>query len=229
MTDGKTALIAGSTGLIGSHLLQQLLADPVYDQIIAVTRRPLQESHPKLREEIVDFDHLDSAGNKLEADDVFCCLGTTRKKAGSKEAFHKVDYHYVVELARHCLGLGAKRFFVVSAMGASRDSSVFYNQVKGEMEYTITHLDNYRGVYIFRPSLLLGDRTEKRKGERLAQWFANTFSFIFKGKLKKYRAIEGNKVATAIRKIAHSDLTGVCIFESNQIEEEADDHVITAG
>ncbi|MFA0962744.1 oxidoreductase [Roseivirga sp. BDSF3-8] len=220
MTNGKTALIAGSTGLIGGHLLLQLLDDPAYSQVISLTRRPTSEAHPKLKEVIVDFDNLEQAGDDLKADHVFCCLGTTRKKAGSKEAFHKVDYHYVVELARQCIRLGASRFLVVSALGANRTSSVFYNQVKGEMEYTITHLDDYKGVYIFRPSLLLGDRNEKRTGERIAQWFATTFSFLFKGGLKKYQAIEGHKVATAMRQVAKSDLQGVCIFESNEIEEE---------
>src|SRR5688572_23842014 len=128
MNVSKTALIAGATGLVGHQCLRLLLADNRYDKVIAIGRRPVELEHPKLHQKIVDFDTLDQYQPDLNADDVYCCLGTTIKKAGSKSIFFKVDFTYVTKLASLASANGASQFLVVSAMGADAGSSIFYNK-----------------------------------------------------------------------------------------------------
>ena len=130
----KTALLAGATGLIGSHLLPLLLASERYSKVIVVGRRALALTHPKLTQVITDLDQLQDVRLQLIADDVFCCLGTTLKQAGSKEAFYKVDFLYVVTLAALAAGNFASQLMVVSSMGADAESRVYYSRVKGEID-----------------------------------------------------------------------------------------------
>ena len=144
----KTALIAGYTGLIGSQLLSSLLKSNYYDKVIAVGRRNLDIQHPKLIQQKIDFNNVQLDQQKI--DDVFCCLGTTIKKAGSKEKFRLVDFHYPVSLASYCLNLGARQFLLVSSMGADAKSGIFYNQVKGEVENAVSKL-GYRRLDIVSP------------------------------------------------------------------------------
>ena len=158
-------LLTGATGLVGSYLLRLLIEDSRIDEIIAPTRRPL----PAMRKVVnpVEADLTDVLG-PLEAslDTVFCCLGTTRKQAGSKEAFIHVDYTLVVDSGLSGLRLGAKQMLVVSAHGANRSSPFFYNRVKGEMENALRH-QGWPHLTLVRPSLLLGERSKKRGGESL--------------------------------------------------------------
>ncbi len=135
--DQRKALLAGATGLIGGHVLDLLLADPAYGEVIALVRRPLDVEHDKLTGLVVDFDRLDEMPDPPAADDVFCCLGSTMKKAGSKAAFRKVDHDYVVATARLGLAGGARRFLLVSAVGAGASSRNFYSRVKGEAEDSV--------------------------------------------------------------------------------------------
>ena len=133
----KTAIVAGTTGLIGSQLTELLIQDKYYERIIALSRKPLNSNHPKLQNLIVDFDRLEEISGLLKGDDVFCCLGTTIKVAGSKEAFYKVDHDYPVSLASITKQEGAKQFLIVTSLGSNKDSSIFYNQVKGKAEEDI--------------------------------------------------------------------------------------------
>lgn len=164
----KTAVIAGGSGLIGGKLLQLLLSSDRYSRVIGLTRSELG-SHPKLVEIKTDGTDLDSilTGG---IDDVFCCLGTTMAKAGSKEKFYQVDYTYPFELHRTTLGQGAKQFLIVTALGASKKSPVYYNRVKGEIEEAVSGL-GFSSLHIFRPSLLMGQRQESRMGEDAAKFF----------------------------------------------------------
>ena len=132
----RTALLAGATGLVGGHLLRRLFADPRYRQVIAVSRKELGIEHPKLRPVITDFDAIEAAvaGLGETVDDAFCALGTTVKTAGSRAAFRRVDFGYVVAFARAARAAGAQRLMLVSAMGASARSGIFYLRVKGETE-----------------------------------------------------------------------------------------------
>jgi uncharacterized protein YbjT (DUF2867 family) len=193
----KTAIIAGATGLIGKQLLFNLIESEVYDKIIALVRKEIPFHSPKLVQVIVDFDNLPLIADNLKADDVFCCLGTTIRKAGSQEAFKKVDYDYCLNLAKETHINGSKNFFLVSALGANSKSKIFYKQVKGELEEAISKV-GFNSFYIFRPSLLLGNRNEFRLGEKIMQIIMKPISKLMFGSMKKYAAIESQQVAKAM-------------------------------
>ena len=213
----KTALVLGGSGLIGSHCLHYLLNDEYYDQVEILVRRPLAIEHPKLIQHEINFDDLKNVLSKIKANDVYCCLGTTIKKAKSKTAFRTVDYTYPVEIAKLCRANGADQFLLVTALGANPKSSIFYNCVKGEVEESISKLD-FKGVYIFRPSLLLGKRQESRPSEELTQKLFQWFSFGFKGPIKKYKPVEAKAVAFAMIQNAKTQHLGQQIIESSQIQ-----------
>lgn len=217
-TEGKTAMVAGGSGLTGSCLVQLLLQDSDYSKIILLSRHPSGINHEKLDERIIDFNNLRNSIGDMKADNVFCCLGTTMKNAGSKEAFRKVDHDYVVEFAGIMCENGANQFIVISSMGADVNSSIFYNRVKGEMEMAVKNIP-FPVIHILRPSLLLGKRNEKRTGERLAIFFFKIFGFLMMGSLKKYRAIEASTVARAMVRIAQTRGDGIFIYESEMIRK----------
>ncbi|MBL7862139.1 MAG: NAD-dependent epimerase/dehydratase family protein [Cyclobacteriaceae bacterium] len=210
----RTALVAGSTGLIGSQLVDLLLADGYYNKVIALSRKSLPVSHTRLQNVLVDIHSLDKLST-LKADDVFCCLGTTMKQAGSKEAFKRVDYEYPLQLAKSLKSTGAKKFLLVSALGADKSSRIFYNKVKGIVEEGIGNLA-YDSYHIFRPSLLIGPRKEARAGEDAAKIFYSFFGFLIP---KKYKGIESAKVARAMMTEAKSDKVGLQIYESVALQE----------
>jgi uncharacterized protein YbjT (DUF2867 family) len=208
----KTALIAGGTGLIGSQLLRLLLDDDRYSTVVALTRNEMQ-SHPKLIQHRIDGAiQLDTTS---WIDDVFCCLGTTMAKAGSKEKFYQVDFTFPYELGRQSLERGAQQFLIVTALGANRNSGIYYNRVKGEIEEAVAAL-GFRSLHIFRPSLLLGKRTEERAGEDAAKVFYKAFGFLIP---KKFKAIDSARVARAMIHFASQDHTGTFVHESGELQE----------
>ena len=212
----KTALVVGATGLVGGTLLEYLLNEIYYRKVIVLTRSRLPIQNPKLEEIIVDFDHLQNTQLSREVDDVYCCLGTTMKKAGSKEAFRRVDYHYPLETARLGLKNGASQYLIVTALGANKKSVFFYNRVKGEVEEALWKL-NFEAIHIFRPSLLLGEREEQRTGEKMSEIVMKFIQPFLIAGLKKFRAIKSEKVAAAMYKIAQENLKGRFIYESDKI------------
>jgi len=216
----RTALLLGASGLIGGYCLELLLADPDYTQVTILVRQPLPTSHPKLTQRIVNFDRLNEAADAFQVQDVFCCLGTTIKTAGSQEAFRKVDFNYPTESVRLALQQGATQFLLVSSLGADAKSSVFYSRTKGEVERAVAASD-LCSVQIFRPSLLLGQRTEVRTGERIAETVSRAISFLLLGPLRKYRPIEARAVAAAMIVIAKRQPTGIHIYESDRIAQIA--------
>lgn len=217
MDQEKTTLIVGATGLIGSELLSLLLADDFYAEVKVLVRHHPGIDHPKLKVIIDDFQNLAALGSQLKADHVYCCLGTTMKQAGSKEAFYKVDFHYPLQIAKTAQEQGASQFLLVSALGANIKSKIFYNRVKGEIEVAVSSIP-FKGINIFQPSLLLGNRKEKRTGEAIAQGISNVVSFLLVGPLKKYKPIHAKTVAEGMLKIAKQGLNGFYIFESDQIK-----------
>lgn len=218
----RSALIVGASGLVGGHCLALLLADKAYGEIVSLGRRSLPVEHPKLRQHIVDFDNLASQKHLLRADDVFCCLGTTIKQAGSKEAFRKVDFTYPSETASLAAENGAQQFLIVTALRANTRSPIFYNRVKGETEAAVSRLP-FQSVHIFRPSLLLGERAEPRVGEQAAEEALKLFSFMLAGRLAKYRPIHARRVAASMIRVAKEDRRGVHVIESDHIAAIAND------
>ena len=214
----RKALIVGATGLVGGFCLKSLLDDDNYSEVIALVRKPLLKTHRKLKAVITTFEHLEPELPNIHADDVYCCLGTTIKKAGSQEAFRKVDYTLVVTVAGLMKKHGAEQFLVISAMGANKDSKVFYNRVKGEMEAALQEL-GYPCLRIFRPSLLLGPREEFRLGEKIAVMLTPLLEPFLLGSLKKYKPVEAVKVAQFMVKVAREKpIVGVHVYESDVIE-----------
>lgn len=204
-------VIAGGSGLVGSALLNMLLANDRVGKVTALVRSPLQRTHPKLSEKRIDFDTFTEKDLPPQVDAVFCCLGTTRANAGSKDAFKTVDYDYVVKLAVFTQRAGIPQFHVISAMGADMKSRLFYNQVKGRMENELHKLTKIRSIYIYRPSLLLGQRSEFRTGERIGQVVMQAFSFLIP---QKRKAIHAAQVAYAMLYFAFEGKKGIHVVDN---------------
>lgn len=200
----KTALVLGGTGLIGKHLLTLLLNDERYSQVSSLTRRTAGIEHTNLTEQLIDLDEMSQYEHSFSVDDVFCCLGTTMKKAGDRDTFEKVDRHYVFAAAKLAKSAGAKRFLFVSAAAGETNSPSFHLRIKGLLEEDVAslHLPFYRAV---RPSLLLGDREEYRLGESMGAAVFKPLSGLLLGSLKKYRPICGSEVAQALMNLANDE------------------------
>lgn len=201
---------------MGGHCLELLLEDDAYLRVVSLGRRETGRQHPKLEEHLIDFERLKDSSHLFRGDDLFCCLGTTIKKAGSQAAFRQVDFTYPVEAARIASENGTAQFLLVSAIGADSGSRIFYNRTKGEVEEAVAKFP-FRGVQIFRPSLLLGERREFRAGERMAEKAMKLFSFLLAGPLKKYRPVPARDVAAAMIRVATQNPAGVNHFDSDRI------------
>jgi uncharacterized protein YbjT (DUF2867 family) len=215
----RVAVLAGASGLIGGECLRLLLHSPCYSQVVAFVRRPLELSHPKLRQLTVDFASLPRLPEFASAD-AFLALGTTMKLAGSREAFRKIDYDAALAFAADVAEGGARQFVLVSSVGANANSSTFYLKVKGELEDAVKLL-GFQSLQIFRPSFLAGDRLGIRPGQRLDATAAKALDFAFVGKLKKFSAIDVDDLAAAMINAAHSAEPGVHIYEYEQILKSA--------
>ncbi len=215
-TEGRSALLLGASGLVGGHCLERLIEEPSYGRIVAVGRRLLAREHPKLKQRVVDFDRLHEHADLFSLDDVFCCLGTTIRKAGSREAFRRVDLGYPREAARLAADRGARRYLLVSAVGDDPTSRIFYNRVKGEVEGAVQEFP-FEAVVIVRPSLLLGDRGERRPGERFAEAVMRPLAPLMVGPLARYRPVHASDVAAALVRMALEGGLGLHIIESERI------------
>ncbi len=212
----RSALLVGATGLVGRHCLHRLLADERYAEVITLGRRPLEHQHPQLTHHIVNFEQLADYADVIRGDDVFCCLGTTMKQAGSKEAFRTVDYTYPLQIAELALTNGATHYLLVSATGANSSSWFFYNRVKGDLENALQAL-GYPTLSLLRPSLLTGDRAEKRTGEQVGEWLLDVFSFALRGPLARARPTAATDVAAAMIAVAQNPTPGVQAYEPEDI------------
>lgn len=214
MPDGaRAALVAGATGLVGSLLLRQLAADAAWPDVRALVRRPAGLGDGRVREVVVDFEHLEDAREDLRATHVFCALGTTMRQAGSRDAFRAVDLDYPARLARLAASFGARHFSLVSSLGADPRARVFYARVKGEAEEAVraAHL---RSVAILRPSILLGQRSQVRPAEALGR----VISLLVPG---RYRGVEAVQVARVMTHLAVAAEPGVHVVESEEIRRLA--------
>lgn len=209
----KTALITGASGLVGKYLTDLILEDKRYSSLTLLTRKPLNLIHEKLVQVPFDFDKPDARA--VSADDIFCCLGTTIKTAGSKAEFYKVDYEYVKMIARMGHANGSKRFALVSSLGANKNSMVFYNKTKGAVEEAVSDI-GYEGCYIFRPSILLGRRSEFRFGETMGKLLIGTFAVALP---RKYKPVPAVTVARKMIDVMNSGETGNKYIESDSIHQ----------
>lgn len=209
----RTAIIAGASGLVGGHLLNRLLTDPTWDTVISIGRRTLERPEEHLTQLVVPFP---SIGDLPPAHDVFCCLGTTIKKAGSRNAFRALDHDAVIGLAGSAFRHGASQFLHVTAMGASPKSRIFYNKVKGDTEYFVDAM-GIPTVVAFRPSILDGERAEHRPGEQ----FGLTVSRALAPVLGKYAPTPAIEVAEAMVAEAKRQQPGHRVVDAGQIRELA--------
>lgn len=207
---GIRVLLAGATGLVGGHCLTKLLADQDIDHITVLSRRSLEQTHPKLGVRVVDFEHLREQAGSIEADVALCCLGTTYRASGSPEAFAKVDHIYVVELAKLAATRGVARFALVSSVGADPSSPVFYNRVKGRAETEVSELA-FEAVHLLRPALLLGERSEPRPLEDWNKLMAPFWSMFAWGPFSAYRPVLAETVAAKLVELAKSSSQGIQI------------------
>jgi uncharacterized protein YbjT (DUF2867 family) len=207
------ALVLGASGLVGTSLLGQLLADNSFSSVSVFVRKSLNIKNLKLKETIFDF-NKNNKNIELDFDVIFCCIGSTIKKAGSKEAFWQIDYEIPLKILSLAKSANVNTVCLVSAMGANAKSNVYYNKVKGSLENAITTL-GFKSYGIFRPSLLLGDRAEFRLGESIGKYFMLTFKIIIP---KKYRAISAFKVANSMVKFVKSKTIGTRVFESDEMQ-----------
>jgi uncharacterized protein YbjT (DUF2867 family) len=202
----KSVLLLGATGLVGGECLKLFAPDAAFASVVVLTRKPFQTtSSPRVECHQVNFDDPTSFKAHLNVDTVICALGTTIRKAGSQEAFRKVDHEYPLMFAKLALEGGARHFLLVSSAGANTQSRVFYSYVKGEIEAAVSNL-GYPALSIFRPSLLLGHRTEFRLGELISQKIVGPLGFLMP---RSVRPIQASQVAAAIVNMAHSDASGV--------------------
>jgi uncharacterized protein YbjT (DUF2867 family) len=212
----KTALVVGASGLVGRALVFELLKSKDYLKIIVLVRTDLVLKHPKLEQHIIDFDNLQNYSNIINADDVFCCLGTTYSQTPDKALYRKIDLVYPLTVAQIALQNQASHFIMVSAMGADKNSKIFYNRLKGEAEEAILQL-NYPSISIVRPALLLGSRKKIRPVEQLAQYIFMVINPLMIGPLKMGKAIKAEIVARAMLKLAKQSKKGKQIYMNNEL------------
>jgi uncharacterized protein YbjT (DUF2867 family) len=216
----QTAVVIGATGLTGSHLVNLLLHNPAFDKVKVLLRAPSFKQREGLEITIVDFGDEESLAAALHGDALFCCIGTTRKKAGGKEEFRQVDFDIPVRCATLAKRQGLGQFLLMSSIGANVRSRFFYLRTKGETEQAVTRL-GFPGLHIFRPAALLGKRREKRLGEMLGQWLVLVFYYLLQGRWKKYRAVKASTVAKAMIAAAVKGEHGTHIYETDAIKEMA--------
>ena len=215
----KTAIILGATGLTGSILLQKLIADNNYTSTKLFSRSLSKVSSNKVVEFIVDLQKPTTFAKDFIADEVFCCIGTTAAKTKDMKQYKAIDFGIPVTAATLAKKNGIPSYLVVSAMGANASSVVFYNKIKGEMEQAILAL-NIEKTHILRPSLIGGNRTEFRLGERIGQGMMSLLNPLFVGSLQKYKMIHPDAIATCLLKLANSRHQQQ-IFSSDEIQKLA--------
>ncbi len=212
----KTAIVIGATGLVGSYITLKLLDDNRYSKVKVFVRNSLEVKHPKLEEHIVDFEKLELWKDEIEGDELYSALGTTIKKAGSKDAQYKIDYTYQYETAKAAAKNGVKSYMLISSAGANYKSSNFYLRMKGNLDEKVQLL-TFEKIRIFRPSILVGLRSEKRAGESIGIKIAGLITRIIPA-LKKYKPIKASLVAEAMIISANQNSTEKSIaYQPQQI------------
>ena len=212
----RSAIVVGSTGLVGKQLIHTLINSNTFDRVIALVRSPCFKDYKKIEEIVLDFNKEDPFEGLKKADHVFCCLGSTIRKAGSKKEFRFVDFDLPALFAKWAEQNNCDTFSLVSSIGADSSSKIFYNKTKGEIEEEIINR-NFLKIQIFRPSLILGKRNEFRPGELLGKGIFTLLSPLMIGTLKKYKAIHARDIAQGMVGHLFKDQYGVKVIESDEI------------
>ena len=216
----RTAIVFGATGLTGSNLTEELTGSNAYDKILVFTRRKSPAvTHQKIREIEFDITNIEGVKEEIKGDDLFCCLGTTIKKAGSQEAFRKVDLEAPAKIAVIAAANGVKQFIVISSIGADPQSRNFYLRTKGQMEVAVQK-QHFEGIAILRPSMITGKRKEFRPAEEAGKMIFSLVEKLLFGKLRKYRSITAKTIARAMVNIALKPQDKI-VFESHEIQKLA--------
>ena len=214
------AVIVGASGLIGRNLVNTLLLTHDYSEVISISRKKLPIHSGKLKQVIAEFDDVDEYEEYITGRALFCCLGSTRSKTPDKKEYYKIDHDHPVRLAEIALKNGVEQYHLVSSLGADANSSNFYLKMKGETEEDIKKV-GLKALCIYRPSILVGERTESRQMERMAIKFILLISPLLIGPFRKYRAIHAKAVAKAMYKTSLKPREGVYIYSSEQIKKRA--------
>lgn len=209
----KKAILFGSSGFIGSYLLQELLNNDFYEQVIIVVRKNQTIVHPKLKTLIGDFNSLPQLKESIIADEIFIALGTTAKQTPNKKEYYKIDHNYPVLAAKIAKENGAKSVFIVSSIGANANATIFYTKTKGETERDIIAL-NFEHTHIFQPSMILGNRQQSRPFyEKILMKIFKVINPIFIGKLNKYKGIDAKNIAKAMNNATKNQSEKVKIYQ----------------
>lgn len=214
----KKAIVFGASGLVGSNLVELLLEHPEYREVEIFTRKRSQFSHDKLKEKITPFQNIHEELKSINGDTIFFCIGTTIKKAGSKEVMTRIDQEIPNEIAQIASKNGVKTFALVSSIGANPNSRTYYTKLKGETENLIKTQFPTKHI-IARPSLLLGERSEFRLGELISKGLFRALSWSFVGPLKRYKGIQARDVAKALIRFDLKCKFGT--FESDVVRSNA--------
>ncbi len=210
VTESKTAIILGATGLTGGLLLQLLLKDKRYRKIKLFSRSSSGIMNPKIEEYLGDVTSLDTFVNDFYADEVFCCIGTTKSKTPDKELYKRIDFGIPTKAAKLCKENGINVLVIISALGANLRSNIFYNRTKGEMEDAVLQLQIPK-THILQPSLISGKREEERIGEWIFKQLMKVANLVMAGPLKKYRSIHPNDIAKTMLWLANNEFMEVRI------------------
>lgn len=216
MNDPRTALVLGATGLVGHHLVNELLKDLTYQKVRLLNRRPAGFTDPRIEEHVLDLTSLPESSEWFVADDLFIAFGTTIKKAGSQENFQEIDLDIPLSVALRAQDAGINHCILVSSVGADSSSALFYNRVKGQLEDGLKDA-GFESVQIFRPSLLLGKRQEFRLSERIAIILFRFFSNIKDDLFGRYSPMPVPMLATAMVNAARMGLDGHQIYHYREI------------
>ncbi len=222
----KIASIIGATGMVGSYLCDEILNDDYFNIARLIVRRPVSKSHPKMEVALVDFDDAESLKLALEeTDTLFCCIGTTQKNVnGDNHLYRKVDFDIPVRAARFAKEAGCEKLILVSSVGANPHSRTFYLKLKGELENAIAAI-GIKSIHIMQPSMLLGDRKEKRSGERFLQGSLKFVSWVFNGSMRKFRAIHGQTVAKAMLAASKKTTVGLTRYTYDGIVKLSEEEI----
>ncbi|WP_207421714.1 NAD(P)H-binding protein [Desertivirga brevis] len=216
----KKAVIAGATGLIGSSLLQLLLINNSFDEVLALSRSPLSFTHPKLKQLIINFNELEQHKDEIRGDVVYYCLGTTKSATPSTEMYRKIEHEYLMKLSLIAKDNNISQFHYISALGASATSPFFYSKLKWETEEDLKKI-GVKSLHIYQPSLLTGKRKEPRVVENLFIKLMSVVNPLLIDNFKKYRSIEATTVAKAMLNQTLKEIEGIHIYPSDKIKELA--------